>query len=49
MKLLAENGYKFYSPESKNHIQNFILQARNPRIADVEERILLDKQSQSDS
>jgi hypothetical protein len=44
MKVLADNGYKFQSPETNAYIQNFILQAKNPRIVDVIERIELEKQ-----
>ena len=44
MKILADNGYKFHSEGSKAYIQSFILQARNPRIADVLERIESEKQ-----
>lgn len=45
MKVLADNGYKFQSEGSKAYIQSFILQAKNPRIADVQERIESDKQN----
>ena len=39
MKILADKGYKFNTKDSKIFIQNRILQAKNPRIADVLERI----------
>ena len=39
MKVLADSGYKFNTKDSKIFIQNRILQAKNPRIADVVERI----------
>ena len=44
MKVLADYGYKFQSEDSKYYIQNRILQAKNPRAADVIERIELEKQ-----
>jgi len=44
MKVLADYGYKFQSEGSKVYIKTFILQAKNPRIADVIERIELEKQ-----
>ena len=43
MKVLADYGYKFNTEDSKIYIQNRILQARNPRVADVIERIESDK------
>lgn len=43
MKVLADNGYKFRSEESKSYIKAFILQTKNPRLADVIERIQSDK------
>ncbi len=43
MKILADYGYKFQSEESKFYIQGRILQAKNPRAADVIERIELEK------
>ena len=43
MKILADYGYKFQSEESKIWIQNRILQIKNPRAADVIERIELEK------
>ena len=39
MKILAESGYKFNTKDSKIYIQSRILQAKNPRAADVIERI----------
>ena len=44
MKVLADAGYKFNTKDSQIHIQNRILQAKNPRIVDVIERIELEKQ-----
>ena len=44
MKVLADYGYKFNTKDSKIYIQNRILQAKNPRVADVVERIELEKQ-----
>jgi hypothetical protein len=41
VKVLADYGYKFNSEDSKYYIQNRILQAKNPRVADVIERIEL--------
>ncbi|MBA2621930.1 MAG: hypothetical protein H0U87_12080 [Acidobacteria bacterium] len=46
MKVLAENGYRFNTKESFIFVQNRILQAKNPRVADVIERIELEKQRQ---
>ncbi len=43
MKILADYGYKFQSEGSKAYIKAFILQAKNPRVADVIERIELEK------
>jgi hypothetical protein len=39
MKVLADYGYKFQSEGSKAYIKAYILQAKNPRLADVFERI----------
>lgn len=39
MKILADHGYKFNTKDSKIFIQSRILQAKNPRAADVIERI----------
>jgi len=44
MKVLADYGYRFNTKDSKIFIQNRILQAKNPRGADVIERIELEKQ-----
>ena len=44
VKVLADYGYKFNTKDSKIYIQNRILQAKNPRLADVIERIKLEKQ-----
>jgi DNA-directed RNA polymerase subunit RPC12/RpoP len=46
MKVLADYGYKFNTKDSKVYIQNRILQTKNPRVADVVERIELEKQKQ---
>ncbi len=46
MKVLADAGYKFNTKDAKIYIQNRILQAKNPRLADVIERIELEKQRQ---
>ena len=43
MKVLANYGYKFKSEGSKAYIKAFILQAKNPRVVDVIERIELEK------
>lgn len=39
MKILAGSGYRFNTKDSKIFIQNRLLQAKNPRPADVVERI----------
>jgi len=44
MKVLADSGYRFNTKETFVYIQNRILQAKNPRAADVIERIELEKQ-----
>jgi transposase-like protein len=44
MKVLADYGYRFNTKDSKIYIQNRILQAKNPRLAEVIERIELEKQ-----
>ncbi len=44
MKVLADYGYKFNTKDSQIYIQNRILQAKNPRVADVIERIELERQ-----
>ena len=43
MKALADYGYKFNTKDAKAFIQNRILQVKNPRVADVIERIELEK------
>lgn len=43
MKVLADYGYKFNTKDSQIYIQNRILQAKNPRVADVIERIELER------
>lgn len=43
MKVLADYGYKFQSEGSKAYIKTFILQAKNPRVADVIERIEIER------
>ncbi len=44
MKVLADYDYKFNTKDSKIYIQNRILQTKNPRVANVIERIELEKQ-----
>jgi len=44
MKILADRGYRFNTPDSKIFIQDRILQVKNPRAADVIERIELERQ-----
>ena len=44
MKILAEYGYKFNTRDSRVYIQNRILQAKNPRVVDVIERIEAERQ-----
>ena len=39
MKVLADYNYRFNTKDSQIYIQNRILQAKNPRTADVIERI----------
>jgi hypothetical protein len=39
MKLLADHGYRFNTRDRKLVIENRILQVKNPRFADVIERI----------
>jgi ankyrin repeat protein len=48
MKVLADYGYKFNTKDSQIYIQTRILQAKNPRAADVIERIELEKQHGKD-
>lgn len=45
MKVLAGAGYKFNTKDTQIYIQNRILQAKNPRVSDVIERIEAEKQS----
>ena len=49
MKVLADAGYKFNTKDSQIYIQNRILQTKNPRVADVIERIELEKQQKRDT
>ena len=44
MKVLADYGFRFNTKDSQIYIQNRILQAKNPRVADVIERIELENQ-----
>jgi hypothetical protein len=44
MKVLADNGYRFNTKDSKIYIQSRILQAKNPRVVDVLERVELERQ-----
>ncbi len=44
MKILADCGYRFNTKDSQIYIQNRILQAKNPRVVDVVERIELERQ-----
>jgi hypothetical protein len=46
MKVLADYGYRFNTKDSQIFIQNRILQAKNPRVADVIERIEEHKRKQ---
>ena len=46
MKVLANAGYRFNTKDSQIYIQTRILQAKNPRVADVVERIELEKLGQ---
>ena len=39
MKILADHGYRFNTKDAKIYMQSRILQAKNPRAADVVERI----------
>jgi len=49
MKVLADYGYRFNTRDTKVYIQNRILQARNPRVADVIERIEEERQRKQSS
>ena len=44
MKVLADYGFRFNTKDSQIYIQNRILQAKNPRMAEVIESIELEKQ-----
>jgi transposase-like protein len=46
MKVLADYGYRFNTKDSKIYIQNRILQAKNPRLADVIEKIEVERRKQ---
>ena len=48
MKILAGHGYRFNTKDSQVFIQNRILQVKNPRVADVIERIEAEKQRKRD-
>lgn len=49
MKVLADYGYKFQSEGSKAYIRAFILQTKNPRVADVIERVESDRRDKEKS
>ena len=49
MKVLADNGYKFNDRDSRVYIQNRILQVKNPRVADVIERIEAERRRKKES
>ncbi len=49
MKVLADYGYKFQSEGSKAYIKAHILQAKNPRVSDVIERIESEKKQKEKS
>ncbi len=49
MRVLADYGYKFNTKDSKIYIQNRILQAKNPRLADVIERIEWERERKRNS
>lgn len=44
VKVLADYGYRFNDKDIQIYIQNRILQAKNPRVADVIERIEEERQ-----
>jgi len=46
MKVLADNDFRFNTKDSQIYIQNRILQAKNPRVADVIERIKVERERQ---
>ncbi len=47
MKVLADNGFRFNTKDSQIYIQNRILQAKNPRVVDVIERIEVERQREN--
>jgi len=47
MKVLADYGYRFNTKDSQIYIQDQILQAKNPRVVDVIERIELERQQRN--
>jgi DNA-directed RNA polymerase subunit RPC12/RpoP len=49
MKVLADYGYRFNDKDSRIYIQNRILQAKNPRVVDVVERIEAERQRKKES
>lgn len=48
MKILADAGYKFNSKDAQRYIQSRILQVKNPRTADVIERIEAEKRKKKE-
>jgi hypothetical protein len=46
VKILADFGFRFNTKDAQIYIENRILQTKNPRAADVIERIELEKQRQ---
>lgn len=49
VKVLADYGYRFNTKDAKIYIENRILQTKNPRAADVIERIELERQRKQNS
>ena len=49
MKVLADYDYRFNTKETFAYVQNRILQAKNPRVVDVIERIEVEKQRRNDN
>lgn len=45
MKVLADNGYKFWSEGSKVYIETFILGSKNPSVEKVKETIEIEKKN----
>jgi len=43
MRVLADAGYRFNTKDAKIYIQSRVLQSKNPRVADVIERIELER------